>query len=62
MRAMLWWRSSVRNVIYAKDIILSNKYLDENFGKFFEALGEGSMEEIAEDDGDDEETSKMSKK
>ena len=61
MRAMLWWRSSVRNVIYR---ILSNKsnYLDENFGKFFEALGEGSMEEIAEDDGDDEETSKMSKK
>ena len=44
--------------------ILSNytNYSDENFDKFFEALGEGSMEEIAEDDGDDEETSKMSKK
>ena len=40
----------------------NNNYSDENFDKFFEALGEGSMEEIAEDDGDDEETSKMSKK
>ena len=32
-----------------------------NFDKFFEALGEGSMDEIADEDGDDEETSRMSK-
>jgi len=36
--------------------------IDNNFDKFFETLGEGSMDEIPEDDGDDEETSKMSKK
>ena len=35
---------------------------DNNFEKFFEALGEGSMDEIPEEDGDDEETSIMSKK
>ena len=40
----------------------NTNYSDENFNKFFDALGEGSMEEIAEEDGDDEETSKMSKK
>ena len=40
----------------------NNCYSDENFDKFFEALGDGSMDEIPEDDGDDEEISKMSKK
>ena len=35
---------------------------DNNFEKFFETLGEGSMDEIADEDGDDEETSLMSKK
>jgi len=36
--------------------------IDNNFDKFFETLGEGSMDEIADEDGDDEETSLMSKK
>ena len=61
MQAMPWWRSLVRK---QGIFILSTKlnYSDENFGKFFDALGGGSLEEIAEDDGCDEETSIMSKK